>query len=148
MASIVVAAVLGMLAPAPDARVAGPLTVRATTAKKTVRVEEPFDVRLRVVNASGTAQTFRVMNCSWDEHWKSSNPAVSWEGWACTKNYPVAVTLQPGEAYEKTLSMLLTKGAPGDEVSFKMGFRPIGSKRTYWSQKVTVRVEKGKPGQR
>jgi hypothetical protein len=134
-----------MLAQEPAAHGVEPLSVRTTAAKKTVRLNEPFDVRLRVVNTSEEAQSFRVMNCSWDEHWKCSNPAVSWVSWDCSKNFPVTVTLKPGEAYEKTLPMLVTKGEPGARVSFKMGFTPIGSKGTYWSGKVTVRVEKAKP---
>jgi hypothetical protein len=143
MSSVAVAMVLTVLAQEPAAQVVQPLSVQATPAKKAVRLNEEFDVRLRVVNTSAETQSFQVMNCSWDEHWKSDSPAVTWMGWDCTKNFPIAVTLKRGEAYEKKLPMLVIKGAPG-RVSFKMGFRPIGSKRTYWSGKVTVQVEKGK----
>jgi RNA polymerase sigma factor (sigma-70 family) len=114
------------------------LTVTAVPQKVQVRVEEPFDVRLRVVNSSRSTQSLRVMNCSWDEHWKSSNGQVSWVGWNCAKNFAVTEKLEPGEVYEKTLPMLLLAGGPQRKVSFRMGFTPIGSKRTYWSNEVTV----------
>jgi hypothetical protein len=145
MSTVAVAIVLTMLAQEPAARVVEPLSVKASPAKKAVRLNQPFDVRLRVVNTSKETQSFRVMNCSWDEHWKSDTPAVTWVGWNCTKNFPVTVTLKRGEAYEKTLPMVVTKGEPGDRVSFQMGFKPIDGKLTYWSGKLTVKVEKGKP---
>ena len=116
------------------------LTVTAKPEKNHVRVNEQFPVRLRVVNTSGTTQSFQVMNCSWDEHWKSSSKQVTWYGWNCSKNCPVTETLKPGQAYEKTLSMVVAAGVPKDKVSFKMGFTPIDSKRTYWSSEVTVQL--------
>jgi RNA polymerase sigma factor (sigma-70 family) len=117
------------------------LTVTIKPQKNPVRVKEPFKVDLRVVNSSKAAQSFQVMSCSWDEHWKSSNDRVSWEGWPCAENSAVTVKLEPGEAYEKTLPMLLPAGKPQEKVSFKMGFTPIGSKQTFWSDEVTVQVE-------
>jgi hypothetical protein len=144
MSIIVAAMALGIVAPEPRAGVAEPLAVKARAAKTTVRRNKPFDVRVRVVNASEATQTFRVMSHSWFEHWKTSNATVTVDGWLCEKNFPVTVTLKPGEAYEKTLPMLVTKAEPGASVSFKMGFTPIDSKQTYWSGKVTVQVEKAK----
>jgi len=57
------------------------------------------------------------------------------------ENFAVTVKLEPGEAYEKTLSMLLLVGEPKEKVSFKMGFTPIGSKETYWSNEITLQVQ-------
>lgn len=144
MSSVAVAIVLTVLTQEPSVRVVEPLTVKATAAKETVRLNEPFDVRLRVVNTSEDTQTFRVMSCSWYEHWRSDDPAVTSVGWACSRNFPVTVTLKRGEAYEKTLPLLVSEGEPGDRVSYELGFKPIGSKLTSWSGKVTVQVEKGK----
>jgi uncharacterized protein (TIGR03067 family) len=121
------------------------LTVTIKPQKKQVRAKEPFDVDLRVVNLSKSPQSFRVMNCSWYEHWKSSNGRVSWQGWDCAENAAVTVKLDPGEAYEKTLPMLLLAGKPLEKVSFKVGFTPIGSKQTYWSNEVTVQIEADDP---
>jgi hypothetical protein len=119
---------------------AEPLEVAVRPLQERVGLNQPFEARLRVVNASAAAQSFRVMNCSWDEHWRSSNPRVSWVGWDCAKNFATTVTLAPGQAYEKALSLLVLAGAPGEKVSFRLGFTPIGSRRTYWSNEVTVQV--------
>ena len=118
-----------------------PLTVTIKLQTKIIRTNAPFTAHLRVVNSSKSTQSFRVMNCSWDEHWKSSNERVSWEGWGCDKNFAVTEKLEPGQAYERTLSMLLTSGKPQEKVSFKMGFTPIDSKQTFWSNEVTLPVE-------
>jgi hypothetical protein len=116
---------------------AEPFTVTVKPKKNQVAVNQPFEVELRVVNASPSPQSFRVMNCSWDEHWRSSNARVTWVGWDCSKNSPVTVKLAPGEAYAKTLSMLVTAAGP---VSFKLGFTPLESKRTSWSNEVTLEL--------
>jgi hypothetical protein len=120
---------------------AGPLAVTAQVQADRVRVNEPFDVRLRVVNRSESPQSFRVMSCSWYEHWRSNNPRVSWTDWPCHKNVPKAVALEPGQAYEKALPMRVPAGAPPGEVSFKLGFTPLDGKRTYWGNEITLRVE-------
>jgi RNA polymerase sigma factor (sigma-70 family) len=117
------------------------LTVTIKPQKNRVRAKEPFKVDLRVVNSSTSTQSFRVMNCSWDEHWKSSNERVSWERWDCKENCDETVKLEPGEAYEKTLPMLLVARQPQGKVTFKMGFTPIGSKQTFWSNEITLTVE-------
>ena len=116
------------------------LTVTAKPEKTWVHLNEQFQVRLRVLNTSDTTQSFQVMNCSWDEHWRSSNKQVTWVGWPCSGNPVATETLKPGQAYEKTLATLVMAGAPKDKVSFKMGFTPIDSKRTYWSNEVTVQL--------
>jgi RNA polymerase sigma factor (sigma-70 family) len=116
------------------------LTVTIKPKANRVRAKETFKVDLRVVNSSKATQSFQVMSCSWYEHWKSSNERVSWEGWDCAENIKYTVKLEPGEAYENTLPMLLA-GEPQEKVSFKMGFTPIGSKQTFWSNEVTLQVE-------
>ncbi len=118
-----------------------PLTVTIKPQPKHVRVKEPFKVDLRVANSSKSAQSFQVMNCSWYEHWKSSTNRVCCEGWDCAENSVEIVKLEPGKTYEKTLPLLLLAGKPLATVSFKMGFTPIGSKQTYWSNEVTLMVE-------
>jgi RNA polymerase sigma factor (sigma-70 family) len=120
---------------------AEPLAVTVKPRTNILRVKVPFTVDLRVANTSDAAQTFRVMNCSWYEHWKSSNGRVSWLGWPCTRNFAVTVTLEPGQAYERTLEMLLLDGELLEEVSFRMGFTPIGGKQTYRSNALTLPVE-------
>jgi RNA polymerase sigma factor (sigma-70 family) len=120
-----------------------PLTVTAEPAKQRVRVNEPFEVRLRVVNSSRSAQSFRVANGSWDTHWKSSNDRVAWVPMPVFRNFIETVKLDPGQAYEKTLKVFIKPGKPEKEVAFKMGFTPYESKQTYWSDEVTIEVEAG-----
>ncbi len=106
-----------------------------------IKEKELFKVDLRVVNLSKLPQSFKVMSCSWYEHWKTNNERVSWMGWDCKENSPTDVKLAPGEAYEKTLPMLRVAGKPKEKASFKMGFTPIGSKQTFWSNEVTLQVD-------
>src|SRR5262249_43727471 len=128
---------------------ASPLTVSIEPDQHHVRVKKPFDVHLRVVNSSKSTQSFEVMNDIWYEHWKSSDKQVIREGWqgaeTSLENSRVTVTLQPGQAYEKELPMLLGAGNPGEKVPFKMGFTPRGSEQTYWSNEVTLQVEAEDP---
>ena len=114
------------------------LTVTIKPQTKRFGAKESFKVDLRVVNSSKLPQSFQVMSCSWHEHWQSSNVQVGWQRWPCARNSPIDVKLAPGEAYEKTLSMLLVGGKPQEKVTFKMGFTPMGSKQTYWSNEVSL----------
>jgi hypothetical protein len=108
--------------------------------KTQIKPEEPFEVKLRVVNSSEQAQSFTVMSCSWDEHWACSNRRIVLGRRPCWRNVPTTVQLAPGEAYEKT--MTLSVGAGGDSriESFRLGFSPIGQKKTYWSNTVAIAV--------
>jgi len=105
-----------------------------------VQVNKSFDIRLRVVNKSDSVQSFRVMSWSWQQHWKSSNGHVAMIGLPCSANTALLETLRPNETFEKSGSMQVSEGRVGDKVSFKMGFTPIDSKRTYWSKEVTVQL--------
>ena len=67
------------------------LTVMVKPDRQKVRANATFELKLRVVNSSSSPQSIRVMNCSWDEHWKSSNAMVTWQSWDCTKNFEVTV---------------------------------------------------------
>jgi RNA polymerase sigma factor (sigma-70 family) len=119
------------------------VTVRAQADR--VRVNQPFEVQLRVVNRLESSQSFRVMSCSWYEHWRSDNPRVSWNDWPCHKNIPQTVKLEPGQAYAKALPMRVTAGAPAGETPFRLGFAPLDGKRTYWSNEITLWVEQEAP---
>ena len=117
------------------------LCVTVWPEKTRVQGDEVFGVKLRVVNSSEQVQCFRVMNCSWDEHWQCGNPRIAHVLWACTRNFPVTVELAPGEAYEQKLNMYV--GAKGDSRTerFRMGFTPIGEKKTYRSNEVVIGVK-------
>lgn len=129
---------------------AEPFLILVKPKQNQVEVNKPFDVELRVVNASPSPQSFCVMSCSWYDNWKSSNPRVSSIGWACYRNGPTPIKLAPGEAYEKVLPMQAKAVGP---LSFRMGFNPEEEykgqfpirrgKRTYWSAEVTLEVRQG-----
>ncbi len=120
-----------------------PLTVTIKPQKDRIRVHENFTVDLRVVNSSKTPQSFRVMSRSWYDNWNSSNERVTWKRLQGMDDLKTEVVkLAPGEAYEKTLPMLLPDGKPREKVSFKMSFTPIGiNQTTYWSNEVTLQVD-------
>jgi hypothetical protein len=106
---------------------ADPLTVEVKPSTLSWHVDKPVEVGLRVVNTSKTKQTIRVMTCSWDEHWSSSDPAIRWSAWDCDKNGEHALELEPGKAYENKLPMTTT--TPGKH-RFHMTFTPRGGAPT------------------
>jgi hypothetical protein len=137
-----------------------PLRIAVESKQNEVEVGKPFNVVLRVTNASPAPQCFWVMCNTWYIHWRSTNPRVTWDAWCCYHNFPESIKLAPGEAYEKILPMKVT--AAGG-VSFKMGFTALAddrfgvpeehtngdgevkmkinlSKRTYWSREVALKA--------
>lgn len=131
---IIVAGSVMAAQPLPALRV---VIIPSTT---NVRVREPFAMALRVENPTPTNQTIRVMNCSWDEEWQSSNTNVSYIGWDCTRNFARNFIIPPGGAYTNKLQMLIYNLIPDKEVSFRMGFTSIGSAKTLWSNKVKLHI--------
>ena len=106
-----------------------------------IRVSQPFKVSVSVVNSSQSRQSFRVANGSWEMHWTCSNERIHWVPRAVFRNFIETVTLEPGNAYQQTGSMILVPGKPQKEVAFKLGFTPEGSKETYWSKEVILQIE-------
>ena len=129
-----------------DADKEQPLTVTIKPEKDRIRVNEPFEVDFLVVNSSKASQSFQVWSFS-DDQWKSSNERVSCKEWV--KQYMfnespqiTKVKLAPGEVYKKTWVMLVLAGKPQEKVSFKISFTPRGSKQTFWSNEVTLQVDR------
>jgi hypothetical protein len=116
------------------------LRVVVIPSKTEVRVKETFKVALRVENPTTTNQTVRVMSCSWDDEWKTSNTNISWIGWGCTRNFAVNVKIPPGGAYTNELEMLIPKPVFQKMLSFRMGFTSIDSEKTYWSDEVKIKI--------
>jgi hypothetical protein len=108
--------------------------------KTEVRVKEKFKVALRVENLTTTNQTVRVWSCSWDEEWKTSNTNISWLGWDCTRNVARNVEIPPVGAYTNELEMLIPEPISEKTLSFRMGFTPIDSNQTFWSDDVQLRI--------
>lgn len=108
--------------------------------KTKVRVKEPFKVTLRVENPTTTNQTMRVMNCSWYDEWQTSNTNITWISWGCGKNFAMSVEIPPGGAYTNQLEMLIPEPISKKTLSFRMGFTPIGSKKTFWSDEIRLTI--------
>jgi hypothetical protein len=108
--------------------------------KTEVRIREPFSVAFRVENPTKTNQTVRVMGCSWDEEWQSSNTNIILAGWPCWANGPVDVEIHPGGAYTNEAPMCIYDLITNKEISFRMGFTSMGSKETYWSNEVKLHI--------
>jgi len=118
------------------------LAVMVLPTQMQVNIGEPFYVDLRVVNISKTPQSFRAMSCSWPQHWKSNNSRiVSTDLWPCMENFGKTIELQPGQAYEKRISMVVSDVNSPKTVAFKMGFTSLGSHATLWSNEVTLEVK-------
>jgi len=116
------------------------LRVVVIPSKTEVRVKERFNVALRVKNPTTTHQTVRVWSCSWDEEWKTSNTNITWMGWVCTRNGVMNVEIPPGGADTNKLEMLIPEPISEKTISFRMGFTPIDSKQTFWSDDVKLNV--------
>jgi RNA polymerase sigma factor (sigma-70 family) len=130
--------------PEGDAAQALKVTIKLGTAH--IQFRDKFNLDLRVENVSKEIVSFESATCSWIADWTPSTKRVSWETWECFSNRLVTVKLKPGETYEKSLAMFLV---PGDQVSFKMGFTPRNltpknSKQTYWSNELTLQIDKAK----
>ena len=116
------------------------LRVVVSSSKTEVRIKETFKVALLVENPTPTNQTVSVMSCSWVEEWKTSNPSVSWIGWACTRNVVRNVEIPPGGAYTNQLDMLILEPISEKTLSFRMSFTSIGSTNTVWSNEVKLHI--------
>jgi len=117
------------------------LRVVAIPTKTEVHVKERFSVALRVENPTTTGQTVRVESCSWFEEWKTSNTNISLIPWNCTVNFgAMNVEIPPGGAYTNELEMLIPEPISEKTLSFRMGFTPIDSKKTFWSEEVKLKI--------
>lgn len=110
-------------------------------AKAEIKAGEEFAVNLRVVNSSDEPQSFKVWSCSWDVNWHWRNHRFGYTPWDCYRNGIIEIRLQPGEAYEKMLSMKLVGEGTSKTESLRMGFAPSGEQKTYWSNEVVLGVE-------
>jgi len=87
-----------------------------------------------------TNQSVRVWSCSWEEEWKTSDTNISYSVWICTKNFPENVEIPPGSAYTNELEMLIPEPISENMLSFRMGFTPIDSQTTFWSNRVKLNI--------
>jgi hypothetical protein len=111
-------------------------------------------VNFQVRNKTNQEQAFRIMSCSYNQHWgnddKHGNVYVP--GWNCERNGDMLVTLKPGESYSNVLPIVIQRVKPGDFVQFRMSFTPFRKEATedsyhnplgtYWSNEIKIKVEK------
>jgi hypothetical protein len=118
------------------------LRVVVIPSKTEVRIKEKFNVALRVENPTTTSQTVRVESCTWHGEWKTSNTNISWIPEICTVNFgAINVEIPPGGAYTNELEMFIPEPISEKTLSFRMGFTPIDSKKTFWSDEVKLNVK-------
>lgn len=138
MKPLLVVAVVGALGTAAHA---DPLRVKIKPAKLTWKATTPVEVVLEVANSGKTKQTFQVMSCSWEDHWKSNDPELGWTPWGCDKNAPQAVDLAPGAAREWKLPMFAIATAKLGAHKLKLSFTSQGGSPV-WSNQVSITVVK------
>jgi hypothetical protein len=132
-----------------------PLKLEITPSETTVPNRQDFIAEAIIRNVSGEPQVLRTDMCHYtDWNWLTDNPAVHVQGRPeipCKKNRLVYVTLKPGEAFKKALTILvsLPDSKPlAQGVTFRLGFElPLGyspstqSLPYIWSNPVTVRIK-------
>ena len=109
-----------------------------------VRVGEHFTVRLRIENPTTTNQYVRVMSCSWPQQWHSSSSSIIGPDIVCTFNVPVSKKISAGAAIKCEMEMCvpgpILSGRITDNLCFQLGFTPLDSEKTFWSNEVTIKV--------
>ena len=118
---------------------ADPLRVEITPATLTWKQKTKVDVVLKVSNPSKRKMDLKVMTCSWEDHWKSSEADLTWESWGCDKNYPGVFTLEPGQSREWTLPMFARATLKPGAYPLTMTFTP-GNLAPSKSNTVTITV--------
>ncbi len=120
---------------------ADPLAVTVKPATATWRAKTPVDVVLAVTNTSKTKQSIKVWLCSWEDNWRSSDPALTWSPWGCDKNYERDEVLAPGAAKTWTLQMYPAPTAELGNHKLRMSFT-AGGRAPQWSNEVVITVVK------
>ena len=122
------------------------LRVLVIPSKTDVRVGEHFELALRVENPTATNQYVRVWSCSWPQNWQISNPSIFiGQDLNCEFNPPIIEKIPAGGSIKFDLEVYVP-GTPAalehltGKLSFKMGFTPIDSKKTFWSREMTIEV--------
>ena|ERR1035437_3345288 len=120
-------------------------TVEARVGYRTVRNNEEFSVFTSVRNIGKTVQLLRVWSCSYPQQWTTDNASVQVKQVSCRKNYLSQVKLEPGEVYEKPLSLSANVGAAQKLITFRLGLdleasAVAASASRVWSNELTVKI--------
>jgi hypothetical protein len=108
-------------------------------------------IAFSVRNVTNQVQEFRIMSCSYYQHWAVDNKKafVSQTGPGCGGNGPILMTLKPGESYSSLLPIAFHGVAAGEVLEFRMSFTPYrkemykGRRKplgTYWSNLVQIKT--------
>jgi hypothetical protein len=114
-------------------------------------------IAFSVRNVTNQVQEFRIMSCSYYQHWAVDNKKVFVAlpmGIGCGGNGAILKTLKPGESYASLLQIAFDGVAAGEVVEFRMSFTPYRKETyrgrwkplgTYWSNVLTIKAEGRKP---
>ncbi|MGA9778061.1 MAG: hypothetical protein ACLPRE_04850 [Limisphaerales bacterium] len=123
------------------------LRVVVIPSKSDVRAGEHLNLALRVENPTTTNQYVRVWSCSWPQNWQISNPRTIRPDIVdiCEFNPPITEKIPAGGSIRLDLEVIVSKPIsliePGTrKLSFQMGFTPIDSKKTFWSDVVKINI--------
>jgi hypothetical protein len=108
-------------------------------------------IAFSVRNVTNEVQEFRIMSCSYYQHWAVDNKkAFVSPGLAgCGGNGAILITLKPGESYSSPLWIAFDGVAAGEVVEFRMSFTPYrkemykGRRKplgTYWSNAIKIKA--------
>lgn len=112
-----------------------------TPTKSRVHLNEYFDMHLQIRNETSVPQQINIMGGGWLFQWKASSPNVEFAPVLCSKDSTIAIKISPGESYTRLMGLFTIVGPiNSNSLSFKMGFTSVGSRKTYWSDDVTMGI--------
>jgi hypothetical protein len=120
------------------------LKIEITPLHAAVKNTDTLSINTKISNIGPDDRRLQVWSCSYPEMWRSDSPAVTVEQVSCKKNGLQNVTLKPGEAYARELSVRVSVKAlelAPESVTFRLGFAPsflLKGPPVIWSKAVTV----------
>ena len=118
-----------------------PIEIKIAAAQATWKLTVPVDVVITATNITRQKRSMKIMSCSWDDSVKSSDGALVWNGWDCTKNGLTTVELEPGKFRTWTLKMFAKTDAKLGQPTFRLIMTPRDGD-PLWSNLATITVVK------
>jgi hypothetical protein len=124
------------------------IKVEVEPAQTTVQNNETFTVNTFIRNTGSDEEVLAIWSCSYPQQWQADSPFLHVDGVGCMKNDIFHIRIQPGEAYERPLSIRVELAAGKrqiESVTFRLGFQDenpgtIPKTPRIWSNAVTVNV--------
>ena len=120
---------------------ADPIEIKIAPASSTWKLTVPVDVVITATNITMQKRSMKIMSCSWDEHVRSSDAALAWNGFTCTKNGLTTVELGAGKSRTWTLRMFAKPDAKLGAHTFRLIMTPRDGD-PLWSNLTTIAVAK------